>query len=581
MKILYFSEVYPIRNSLTDFGAVVEKFILRSEKMVKSDKDFDFRVVANSATVAYLAERFGKWLPLLLSPPDALNKKIEAELVDWSESGMRQWNSYIDGDAPIAADIEQWLMSIKENVFDFDMIVCWGENSCVNNVASLLDVPCLHMELGAIRPPFRESEVFDYVGANGSSLIKSIDFKELKSLVDAPPIEYWRAVFNSPGESNTTEPGIIDGALTYFSEDIMNQVCASEKKKTVLIALQLADDTNTQRHSDFSTPKEFLESVIPVFSKHGWNMVVKGHPMAHHRPLNLVAQDDALEYAESSGCCVIDEQTSTREYAALLLSVDGVAVINSSLGFEAAMLGIPVCLSGDAVYGLSGVFPDVSQLAEGAFNLTSYRENIGVLVFFFYHYIFKLPGAWSDVESYSQCYKYWLNNKEQIRSGLLPLKEYIELFSSGTEGHGGVALNYREIYEPLSSCYKYGLNLAGGTYEIKEDLFLVKGRSLFSEVVGDSYQCFVDSFTVDGDEVQVRAWAADSDCVPPSAVLLLSKDKILHGGRVMERRPDVAKHLGASTDMFGFKFKLTVPNGQVVTSLVLLDAKGRATVITL
>ncbi|TOK30661.1 hypothetical protein, partial [Vibrio parahaemolyticus] len=77
----------------------------------------------------------------------------------------------------------------------------------------------------------------------------------------APSYHFWQAAYNINGESNSEKLGFDDSSSTYWTEDYTLNI--PFQSKTALVGLQLFDDANTQRHSDYQSPLDFLQEILP------------------------------------------------------------------------------------------------------------------------------------------------------------------------------------------------------------------------------------------------------------------------------------------------------------------------------
>jgi len=417
MKILFIAEVFPMRNSFTEHSLVSREFLTNVSSLLHDQgrEISDARLLCNNQTMDLLFQEFIKLVPSVIRLSDDTSKLAEKTLQDWNLGGLESWNEYVSGKGEFANCLFDELIEISKSTFDFDMIVCWGENGVFDGVARELDIPCIHLELASTRKPFFEGRMIDCLGANGSASFKNIDLKDLEANLTPPSIDFWSAQYNIEGEGNTEKLGFDDSSLTYWEGDHTLDIFKDKKKKTALIGLQLFDDANTQRHSEFLSPLHFLESVVPELTKEGWNIVVKTHPGAIHRPINYIEQKKALNYAKKfTNCYIYEQESEPRNYLSLLRSVDLVVVINSSMGFESSLLGKVVVITGDALYKIPNVYPSLQEFLSKDFDKEEYLRKLSYLTYFFSKYIFIERKALLRGKYYLAIKEYWEQNKSLL-----------------------------------------------------------------------------------------------------------------------------------------------------------------------
>jgi len=117
---------------------------------------------------------------------------------------------------------------------------------------------------------------------------------------------------------------------------------------TILILLQVQDDSNIIMGSPFFSMAEYVQHVVGVVEGSDYKVVVKPHPL-----------DEVPALPEH--VLVADKEESIAD---LIASADVVFTINSSAGFEAALAGKTVYALGKAPYSGTGLTIDVAQPAD-------------------------------------------------------------------------------------------------------------------------------------------------------------------------------------------------------------------------
>lgn len=352
-NILFHAELFPIRESFTQHFSIASKYV----ELVKSVRHFGGRsfVLANNETADRLVDDNPDAAFYLMRPNAREEENIRRDLAPWDVRSIERWVSFATMSGAVSAPYETLLRRIHKD-FPFDVIVTWGDNEAVNVVASEVGADVLHLELGPTRNPFPETFYFDSVGTNSRA-----SFRENRGDLAPqwPSRDFWVAAWMAKHNSEKV-PGFYDMPLMYANAP--QNLGFSLNDKLCYIPLQLADDLNTQLGSSFTSPRHFLETTLPNVVDAGYKAIIKVHPMASSRSFNLIAEREALQFARSLGdqVVIVEEDDHRGIGNWLIANSDVVLTINSSVGFEAAVLGTPVVLAGEAAYDL-GHFPRYSE----------------------------------------------------------------------------------------------------------------------------------------------------------------------------------------------------------------------------
>tara|TARA_R110001583_G_scaffold17482_2_gene70645 strand:+ start:8934 stop:10706 length:1773 start_codon:yes stop_codon:yes gene_type:complete len=581
MKILFASEVFPMRNSFTEHSLVSREFLTNISSMLhdKNNDISDARLLCNNQTLELLFTDFIKLVPSVIRLTESTSKLAGEALQDWSLGGLDAWKEYVAGKGDFAGVVYQELLNIHQLSFDFDMIVCWGENGVYDSIARKLDIPCLHIEISSTRKPFFEGRMIDCLGANGSASFKNIKLDDLKANLTPPGIDFWSAYNNIEGEANTEVLGFDDSSLTYWEDDNTLDIFTGKKIKTVLIGLQLFDDANTQRHSIFTSPLHFLETVIPELTEAGYKVIVKTHPGAIHRPINFIEQNKALAYARNfSNCYIYDQENDHRNYLSLLRSVDLVVVINSSLGFESSLLGKVVVIMGDALFKISDVYPTLQEAMKEDFDRNNYLDKLAYLTYFFSKYVFidrkyLLKGAF-----YTAINQYWEDNKKSLLKYKFPVEAYIKGMDDFSRKFivDSSKPTYDD-YQNILSDYILNSPKRDDQIEEKKDCLILKRPKLKVDLVEGKSEFNIDSLYLLDGELYLNGWAIEHQTqVPPVLIILIIDNVVIHTGRASHVRIDVQEHFNLSHSTIGFRFRLPFTNTINITKLLFVysDSKG-------
>lgn len=341
-RVLFYADPHPIRNNPLTFGEAARKMCSIAQQPGFEGiewKVFSSKIIIDQLRTSYPANR------LLLPTPDE-EAAIGSYMREWSEEAVAERSELVRGTGDTTEFYRQILRRVKAE-FDFTHIVLWSDNGAVRSFARECNVGVLHIELGPTRNPYPPTLYFDPFGTNGYSSISSLTIEEIASAAPSS-VDSWLtnpAVDPSDGTARELAFAPIPEDYSYLLD-----------KPYIVVALQLFDDLNTVLHSPFSSPKDFIEYILPRLVELGFHIVIKGHPAAADRPLNLVHESRALVFAENHGDCVtiLDRHTPASAFVPICARAAAVASINSSVSFEAWLLGVPGLTFGSAAYDVGG-----------------------------------------------------------------------------------------------------------------------------------------------------------------------------------------------------------------------------------
>lgn len=340
-KILVYIEPHPIRNSYVEFKTHALFFI--KNLILSNIPDYTIRLFSNAHVLADIEKNHPEISPYLLWPTEKENETISSYFGRWNSARQSIWLDLVRGNGDVSLFYEAVLNRLYQE-FDFDLGIGWSDNGALKNLTGRRNIPLINCELGPTREPFKPTFYMDPSGTNGSAAIRDFPFDLLKG--NAVPPQTWVAM----AESKDNKIDILESLVYPPALECRGS------EPWVFIPLQLADDLNTLLHSTFETPISFLESVLPILIGLGYKVIVKGHPASVSRPGNLVAETKALSYARSLGdsVIVIDRHSPQKNTIPLIAGADFICTINSSVGFEAMLLGKKTILAGDAAFDIGG-----------------------------------------------------------------------------------------------------------------------------------------------------------------------------------------------------------------------------------
>lgn len=282
----------------------------------------------------------------IVTLPYGMRKELMRLCTPWGTEAKRVWADLMRGEGRIS----QLYFDILEYIhrrYGFDNYVYWGTNGAIRKFAESAGVRSMSLGLGVTRYPW-ESRYCDFDGGNGDAYSQKLDL----SCFDPLDLERWNAE-QMKGASSV--PGFAPLASRHAGEILRHD------SPTAVIALQLDDDSNCIAHSDFSGMEQMVRSVVPQLVAAGWEVLVKPHPGAVLE--RCIDQDTLCNYLAHEACRkFITEEFPDRTiwlddikpecYRTFLSSVDAVICVNSSVGFEAMLMGKPVVALGRAPYNI-------------------------------------------------------------------------------------------------------------------------------------------------------------------------------------------------------------------------------------
>ncbi|MQP66381.1 hypothetical protein GE253_13640 [Niveispirillum sp. SYP-B3756] len=379
MHLLIYVEPHPVRNGFMQHNWIAHQFAQSLSSHWGAGPD-QVRLLVNRHVGEEMAVRYPDSWPHFICPSSALSRKIDEALVDWASAGLDIWAGLLTGTGPICALYEELLDDVKQHIYDFDTILLWGDNGAVRRFAARHHIQVIHMELGPTRIPFKQTVMFDPEGTNGNASLSQLHIEDIRAAYDHPPLstDVWRLTMGGgarPVSDDLIRLGLGTG----------NQKRPGERtKKSILIPLQLSDDANVLLHSPYKSPLAMLQALLPKLQDKGVQVLIKPHPAATHRPLNVTAQDKALRFARTFPNVTVTGPGITNDDATTLLrQVDGIVTLNSSVGFESLLFNKKLCVIGESPYKIKGVFPDFDSFINDDFDKEQYDENIKYLVDYF------------------------------------------------------------------------------------------------------------------------------------------------------------------------------------------------------
>lgn len=405
-RVVFYTLPLVLRDRPTLFSSIVDVYLPLADTFAKKGWECIF-VGSNE-----LKEEYPDFKYSWISPSSYNSDYPQAGNPHW----MRDWKCLLEKQPLDYHD--QFVGSLLDDV-NPDLVFCWNYDGSLDTACAAAGIPLLFNELGMLRAPNPMAYYSDSRGVNA------------RSGFSAEFLEYHQ---KSGGVSS-------DAALANLAQmEESYRFQGSSRVPTVLILLQVQDDSNIIMGSPFASMAEYVRHVLAAVEGAPYTVVVKPHPL-----------DEVPELPERV-------QVAGREenIADLIASADVVFTINSSAGFEAALAGKTVYSLGKAPYSAIGLTIDVEQphelpalwRANGAVAPCSRELRAQILDFARSHYFLseaqfqepsahlsrlpqKLPADLSrnafdpDLESFrQQSYISWLEAKvEEAQGDLSTLNE--------------------------------------------------------------------------------------------------------------------------------------------------------------
>lgn len=427
MKLLIYIEPYPIRNKTTHFAHLFDYF----NQFLHSTL-FDARIYANSDTIESIKDKIPNTLKKrIIKPTKAEDLLCQKYLTDWNTDGMQNWISLLKG-GNVADEYLPVLQRIWE-LFNFDIIIYWGENKAVTTFCERYSLTKISMELGCTRPPFFKSLTLDPFGSNGNAILPQLDINTLCDIVDNVPMSIYEALYLY---SENIEVKPYENFFGPINKNIYKSF--SKNKKYVFLPLQLYDDANLLIFSNFKTLKDVVLNTVPLLVENGYTVIIKPHPGVKQRPNAQMENDLAQAALEpwKKGILWCDNEKTTFNNASIFNLVDFVVTVNSSVGFEALYFDKVVIPLGKAVYGPQGAFPSLEDVIKERFDRKKYFHNIGIIrkfvleaSLFPFDMLFKGEALYNRICSLDILQKHYSSDVKKIA------QNYYKMFSSIQKNH--------------------------------------------------------------------------------------------------------------------------------------------------
>jgi len=409
MNVMFFIDLHVIRQNPFGYTHVVDriyKALSANQLLPRGAEDFDFKLLLSKYEIP--PER-----SFIVTLPEKVNRELMRFNCKWDEAAIEQWELLMRGEGLIAEiyyDILYYLMK----KYSIDVFIYWGSNHTVRKFADSFNIYSFAMELGPTRKPFFETACFDPLGVNGDAYSSGLCVKEftgcdINSLCYSLQFEYdFLSAAYSPIRSRNAMPIYSQGPK-------------------ILLPLQLDDDSNCILHSDFNGMEDMVKTVVPQLVESNYTVFIKPHPEAHpsrnlggERKMNVDVHQRCEEYVKKNsdnGKVVWLDDINSESYINLLRRMDSVVTVNSSMGFEALLLGKQVICLGKTPYNMSNCLPTLDDLISMNINRKEYDKMAGRIANIMLNYYLYPIEILDDLNILADAIRRGIVITDQYRSG--------------------------------------------------------------------------------------------------------------------------------------------------------------------
>ena len=342
-RIAVLLEPFPVRNALDAYGWIAERLC---DMLLREDGGHalpGMRIICNATVMGGLASAAPAARPYLIQVDRPAQSAFTALLADWHTTGLASWSAIRSG-SPVHEPLYEAVLASARQSYSFDVLAYWGTNETLRVVAARLGIPVLWAEYGPMRPPFATQFCLDPQGVNGLASSRALPAAEPTG-PGLPGVALEAAV----GDGTAYEAALM---LPAAVQDVFAGLLAFARgqDRVVLLALQLADDANVLAFGNGWTCQAMVEAVLEAQAGPGTVFVLRPHPGEHATFHNRLAGEAVRDLVEGRPDVMVSDAAGGDAYLACLSVATEVVCINSSVGFEASLLGKPVRVLGQASY---------------------------------------------------------------------------------------------------------------------------------------------------------------------------------------------------------------------------------------
>lgn len=388
-------EPHPLRDSFISHSQPFNIFSRICKQIFSTEskdyEDIDARIFSSHVLQEIKFNEVLDVWPIVVTPTIEEQKKIEDMAKLWLPGGLNDWLDLCNNsESEISAFYINVLDRIKSTTFDFDVIVSWGQNSAIKRFAEHNKVQTVYMELASMRPPFPKAFLMDPIGVNGAASSAFLNIKNIAPYLEAIPSDLVLSLLNDEFAKDRQNSNLY---LSLFNPIIeLDGSLANKERCVALVPLQLADDANLLLYSDYKSIEDFVDYSVSTLIDYGWDVIIKPHPHAVLRGGYVEREQiKCIRKYEDFPSVTVFNGGSESDYLSLLNNVDLVVTNNSSLGFEALMVGTQCVTLGRACYSIIDGLPNLEQFLKSDPNeRISYKKKAELIVAFMLSFMFPL-----------------------------------------------------------------------------------------------------------------------------------------------------------------------------------------------
>jgi hypothetical protein len=261
-----------------------------------------------------------------------LNYFVADKLQDEWESPTQSLKEYINEYQPLLSDYLQNNIDFKK----FKAVLLWVNNNTIESIASKNGIPVIHNEIGPLREYiYRNTSYFDFKGVNGNTEFNARFIEFLK-------ISHKIKLFNR------------EELLKLVSPDNYSRLVEILHDKNSIhtgFPSQVLNDTNVLVYNNGWSLIDVMEYVNNNYN----NLMIRNHPSAN------------FTFKEDLYC------TSYHEYCYDFINdCSKIVTLNSSVGFEALLLGRDVEILGESPFSEIPYYEEGMKLLALNFAVISY-----------------------------------------------------------------------------------------------------------------------------------------------------------------------------------------------------------------
>lgn len=252
----------------------------------------------------------------------------------------------------------------------------WVNNKTFEETCRRNNIPCIHNEFAVLRAPvYKDTFYFDFKGVNGNTEFRS-RFEGFKKFVGTSRLLSQEELIRL-----VAKPEFVDALVDVYRD-------RSKKQYACGIPLQVANDTNAIAYSNGWSNIDLITYAIKKYGRR--TTLLRNHPAcvmkATDRPCDRFDEGNCFEFIDR---------------------IDHVATINSSVGFEAVLLGKTVEYLGESPFDIVNSLSEDELLPFLNFAIISYIVP-NKFLFNREYYLYRLE-CFDENELFSFGLESWMN----------------------------------------------------------------------------------------------------------------------------------------------------------------------------